>query len=37
MEKVAGWIARVMREGEAAVPGVKEEVIALMKNYPLYV
>ena len=36
MEKVAGWIARVVREGEAAVPGVKAEVEAFMQNFPLY-
>ena len=36
MVKVAGWIARVFREGEAAVPAVKAEVEALMTNYPLY-
>jgi len=37
MKLVAGWIAKVLREGEAAVPGVKREVEALMANYPLYV
>ena len=36
MVKIAGWIARVLREGEAAVPQVRDEVAALMKNYPLY-
>ncbi len=36
MALVAGWIARVIREGEAAVPQVKVEVEALMKNFPLY-
>ena len=36
MRQVAGWITRVLREGEAAVPSVKREVEALMKNYPLY-
>ncbi len=36
MIKVAQWIARVFREGEAAVPAVKAEVEALMTNYPLY-
>ena len=34
--KVAGWIARVLREGEAAVPEIKKQVEALMANYPLY-
>ena len=37
MEKVAAWIARILREGEAAVPAVRAEVEALMVNYPLYV
>ena len=36
MEQVAGWIARVLREGEAAVPEVKKQVEALMAGYPLY-
>ena len=36
MALIAGWIARVVREGEEAVPGVKAEVEALMKNFPLY-
>ena len=36
MVMIAKWIARVVREGEAAVPGVKTEVEALMKNFPLY-
>ncbi|MBR3016986.1 MAG: serine hydroxymethyltransferase [Clostridia bacterium] len=36
MVKIAGWIAKVLREGEAAVPQVRDEVAALMKNYPLY-
>ena len=36
MAKIAGWIARVVREQEAAVPAVKAEVEALMAGYPLY-
>ena len=36
MEQVARWIAKVLREGETAVPAVKKEVEALMANYPLY-
>ena len=36
MKKVAGWIAKVLREGEPAVPSVKREVETLMANYPLY-
>ena len=37
MAKVAKWIARVVREGENAVPSVKAEVEAFMMNFPLYV
>ena len=36
MEKIAAWIARILREGEAAVPEVKAQVEALMAHYPLY-
>ena len=36
MVMIAGWIARIVREGEAAVPAVKAEVEALMQNFPLY-
>ena len=36
MAQVARWIAKVLREGEAAVPAVRREVEALMANYPLY-
>ena len=36
MAKVAGWIARVVREGEAAVPAVKAEVESFMQAFPLY-
>jgi len=36
MAQVASWIARVLREGEAAVPAIKAAVTDLMKNYPLY-
>ncbi len=36
MVRIAAWIARVVREGEAAVPQVKAEVEALMANFPLY-
>ena len=34
--KVANWIAKVLREGEAAVPEIKKQVEAMMANYPLY-
>ncbi|MBR0514223.1 MAG: serine hydroxymethyltransferase [Clostridia bacterium] len=36
MKKVAGWIAKILREGEAAVPGVKAQVEQMMAGYPLY-
>ena len=36
MVMIAKWIARVVNEGEAAVPSVKAEVEALMTNFPLY-
>ncbi len=36
MKKVVSFIARIIREGESACPLVKDEVVALMKNYPLY-
>ena len=36
MVRVAGWIARILREGENAVPEVKAQVEALMAGYPLY-
>ena len=36
MAQVARWIAKVLREGETAVPAVRKEVEALMANYPLY-
>ena len=36
MMKVAGWIARVLRDGEAAVPEIKAQVTAMMAEYPLY-
>ena len=36
MKQVAGWIARILREGEDAVAEVRSQVEALMANYPLY-
>ncbi len=36
MARIAGWIARILREKEAAVPAVKAEVEALTARYPLY-
>lgn len=37
MSKVAGWIARILREGETAVPEVRTQVESMMAGYPLYV
>ena len=36
MSQVARWIAKVLREGEAAVPAVRKAVEELMAGYPLY-
>ncbi len=36
MALVASCIARIVKEGEAAVPGVKAEIMALMAKCPLY-
>jgi len=36
MTSIAGWIARVLREGENCVAAVKDEVAALCATYPLY-
>ncbi len=36
MAQIGCMIARLMDEGEAAVPAVKEEVIALCEKFPLY-
>ena len=36
MNRIGRMIARLIREGEDAVPAVKEEVIALCRQFPLY-
>lgn len=36
MRKIARWFKRILDEGEAAVPHVKEEVLELVKHFPLY-
>lgn len=36
MADVAGFLAKIVTEGEAAVPAVKEGVLAITKKYPLY-
>ena len=35
--RVASWIARVLREGEGAVPEIRGQVEEMMAGYPLYV
>ena len=36
MRKIGGMIGRLSREGEAALPAVKEETLALCREFPLY-
>ena len=36
MVKIASWIARLAKEGDAAIPQVKEEVLSLCEQFPLY-
>ena len=36
MRQIGNMISRLMEEGEAAVPEVKQQVIALCKRFPLY-
>ena len=36
MRQIGNMISRLMEEGEAAVPAVKEQVIALCERFPLY-
>lgn len=36
MEQIAAFIARIVREGDAAVPSVRAEVEALCAKFPLY-
>ena len=36
MTEIAAMIARVIREGEACVPQVKEQVLSLCRRFPLY-
>ena len=36
MHQIGAMIARLVNEGEAAVPQVKEQVIALCRQFPLY-
>ena len=36
MMQVAGWITRVLREGESAVPEIRAQVEAMMAGFPLY-
>ena len=36
MRQIGGMIARIIKEGEAAVPEVKEQALALCGRFPLY-
>ena len=36
MRQIAHWFKRILDEGEQAVPEVKQEVLELMKSFPLY-
>ncbi len=36
MRQIGGFIVRLLQEGEKAVPQVKEQVIALCREFPLY-
>ncbi|MFZ5974569.1 MAG: serine hydroxymethyltransferase [Bacillota bacterium] len=36
MAKIADWIGTVVKEGEAAVPAIKENVLELCGQFPLY-
>jgi glycine hydroxymethyltransferase len=36
MVKIAGFIHRIIQEGEAAIPEVKAQVLALLEDFPLY-
>jgi glycine hydroxymethyltransferase len=36
MVQIAQWIAKIIREGEAAVESVKKDVLALCEKFPLY-
>ena len=36
MEQIVGWIAEILNRGEEACEEVKQQVVSLMKNYPLY-
>ena len=36
MRRIGSMIARIIREGESAVPPVKEEALAICKRFPLY-
>jgi len=36
MRQIGGFIARLIDEGESAVPAVREQVIAMCESFPLY-
>ena len=35
-ERIAGFFARIVREGEAAIPAVREGVAEITRKYPMY-
>ena len=36
MREIGGFIARLIEEGESAVPAVREQVVAMTRRFPLY-
>ena len=36
MKKIAGFIVRIIREGDEAVDAVRDDVLNLLKDFPLY-
>jgi glycine hydroxymethyltransferase len=36
MRQIGNLIARIIKDGESAVPSVKEEVLEICKQFPLY-
>ena len=36
MVKIAGFIHRIIQEGESAIPEVKAQVLAMLDDFPLY-
>ena len=36
MQRIGNMIAKIVKEGESAIPQVKEEVLEICKRFPLY-